>query len=85
MDKIEGNKDACGLLFPTDRNDHSITDNEGCIKTGCHDKHVFVNEQTGKMIEWEYDYGCDCGCTDDIENNSNDVCIIYSEIITPKQ
>ena len=72
-------KFTCGILFPNDRNDQSITDDKGCIRIGSHDKHLFVNKQTGKMVEWEYDLCCECGCTDNIENDSSEVCIIYHE------
>ncbi len=73
MDRI------CGILFDQ-RSPCEPEDVEGCVKMGYHEVHEFVCKE-GKTWEWEYDYGCLCGCTDDIENNPNDVCIIYSEKI----
>lgn len=72
------NKDICGILAPNYLSGH--VDQYGCIKEcGHNDNHIF-KDQNEKLVSWEDDYSCTCGCWDDYEKGDNEVCIIYHEI-----
>jgi len=66
----------CYTLFPR----REVKDEHGCLKDeGHNDAHVCRNSD-GKLIEWEEDYECDCGCWDEWEDDGDAPCIIYSEV-----
>ena len=69
----------CGILFNYPRD---MNDSHGCLKKDCHlsEGHIFRNDQ-GKLIYWQDDYSCNCGCWDDIDSpGDNRVCGIYYEV-----
>lgn len=71
-------ENICGILAPIHLNGH--IDNDGCIKKcGHNDNHIF-KDQNGKLISWEDDYSCGCGCWDDYEKGDNESCIVYYEV-----
>ncbi len=56
-------------------------DESGCLKPDGHfDHHVFMSDD-GKLIAWEDDEECTCGCWDNIEHDTR-VCMVYWEVKT---
>lgn len=72
---------TCGILFQ--RNSPvEPKDEHGCILEDAHNSaHVFKDDQ-GRLIEWEDDYSCTCGCWDDAEGG---VCMVYRVIKKSKK
>ena len=69
--------DNCGIVFPKD----DFVDDNGCLKKDCHnDAHIF-RTKSGKLIQWEYDESCNCGCWDRREesNGMEQPCIVYED------
>jgi hypothetical protein len=67
---------TCTILFP--RHEPGISDTGGCLRQYAHfGPHVFRNAN-GKLIAWEDDYSCKCGCWD--EEDYADVCGVYREV-----
>lgn len=66
-------RNKCSTLFP--RKD--FNDSSGCLKEEAHNDFHVCKTDTGKLIAWEDDYKCDCGCWDD---DDGEVCIIYWEV-----
>ena len=70
--------DVCGILAPMVLSGH--IDEDGCIKEcGHNDNHIF-KVQNRKLISWEDDYSCQCGCWDSYEDGDNESCVVYYEI-----
>ena len=68
--------ETCGIIFPY----NDLQDNNGCLKQDNHyDSHVFKNND-GKLIAWQDDGECNCGCWDEYENGTSDVCKVYREV-----
>jgi len=68
--------DLCGALFH--RND--FRDESGCLKPNGHNDFHVCKTDKGKMMAWEDDYDCNCGCWDDYEKGDSEVCIVYWEV-----
>jgi hypothetical protein len=66
--------DECSILFNRD----DFKDVTGCLKPYGHNDHHVCKTSDDKLIAWEYEYGCQCGCWDSDEYT--DVCIIYWEV-----
>tara|TARA_R110000737_G_scaffold68596_5_gene96776 strand:+ start:1707 stop:1934 length:228 start_codon:yes stop_codon:yes gene_type:complete len=73
----------CGILFnyPND-----MVDTTGCLKEDCHESegHIFRNDY-GKLIYWQDDYECNCGCWDEYLEGDEIVCGIYHEVTEIQQ
>ena len=55
-------------------------DENGRLKPECHnDAHVF-RDQNGKLIKWEDDYSCKCGCWDDYDEHDSQACVVFQEV-----
>ncbi len=70
----------CSILF----RGFAIVDPEdesGCLKPYAHNDHHVFRTPEGKLIAWQDDDECQCGCWDDIEHDTN-VCKIYWEVKT---
>lgn len=68
----------CGILAPNHLSGHK--DEYGCLKKHAHiDNHVF-KDQNGKLISWEEDFSCECGCWDKYDAGDPDVCVLYIEV-----
>lgn len=67
---------TCGILYPN----HEFKDNDGCLKSDAHNNHHIFKNQNGDLIAWEDDYSCTCGCWDEWEFNSGQVCINYKKV-----
>lgn len=71
-------KNVCGIMSRDYLSGHK--DINGCLKPHAHnDAHVF-RDQNGKLVKWEDDYNCTCGCWDEYDKGDPDVCIIYCEV-----
>lgn len=68
--------DLCGTLFH--RND--FKDESGCLKPNGHNDFHVCKTDKGKLIAWEDDYDCNCGCWDDYEKGDGEVCMLYWEV-----
>jgi len=53
-------------------------DSTGCLKQDAHnDSHISITTDN-RIIEWEDDYSCKCGCWDEYSAGSDEVCRVYS-------
>lgn len=68
--------DKCGTLFPRE----DFKDDTGCLKERAHNDAHVCKTPYGKLIKWEEDYECDCGCWDDLEDDGDTPCIVYFEV-----
>lgn len=69
--------DLCSILFPS----NDFEDDSGCLKPSGHFDHHVCRTIDGKLMAWQDDDECICGCWDDIENDPN-VCMVYWEVKT---
>ncbi len=65
----------CHTLFP--RKD-DVNDETGCLKENAHNDSHICQTRNGRLIEWEDDYSCKCGCWD--EDDYGSACIIYNDV-----
>lgn len=69
--------DKCYILVPFKDSIWTTRDSEGCVLKSNHDgAHVSILDD-GRIIQWEDDYSCNCGCWD-CEHELHDVCKVYS-------
>lgn len=72
------NKNNCGIL--AGNLVWQYKDINGCLKPESHnDAHVFKT-QDGKLIKWEDDYSCKCGCWDDYDEHDSEACVVFQEV-----
>lgn len=67
--------DICGILFT--RSD--FKDESGCLKPSAHNDNHICRTTDGRLISWEDDYTCNCGCWKD-EDDLENVCKVYREV-----
>lgn len=75
--KMKADNKTCGVLY----SDDNIKDEHGCLKPHAHNDHHVFRAEDGRLIAWEDDYGCICGCWDDYEKDPN-VCRLQWEVKT---
>jgi hypothetical protein len=69
---------TCGIIFIGDSLTH---DNNGCLRQkNNHKVHIFKDKRNGKLIAWEEDFECKCGCWDKYDKGDPDVCCLYWDI-----
>jgi len=69
-------KDTCGIYFW----DYDyFKDTTGCLKEYGHEGGHLFKDNMGRLIEWEDDFTCNCGCLEDDDDLIN-ICKIYKEI-----
>lgn len=66
--------DVCHILFCRSE----FNDITGCLKPSAHNDHHVCRTSDGRLMAWEDDYECNCGCWDDEEYDS--VCRVYWEV-----
>jgi hypothetical protein len=69
----------CGVLFHIDRK-RDFEDVSGCLKPQGHNDAHICQTSSGKFMEWEDDYSCECGCWDDDDGKP---CATYREVSNP--
>lgn len=70
-------KRTCGTMFPDFEIGCSHKDQQGCnLHPGHKGKHRFTDTM-GRLVEWEDDDSCECGCNKDRDSQS---CVIYKDI-----
>lgn len=64
----------CNILFLGHGGGEPI-DKNGCLRKDNHFDHHIFKDEYGKLVAWEDDYTCKCGCWDDGDYGS--VCKTY--------
>jgi hypothetical protein len=73
----EPHYERCHILFT---GDIFTDDPDGCLKPSAHNDHHVFRAADGRLMAWEDDYGCKCGCWDDWEEYGGDVCGFFWEV-----
>lgn len=73
---VEPKYERCNIIFP----ENDFKDTDGCLKRNGHNDHHVCRTPDGKLIAWEDDYECNCGCWDDYELGDSRVCMLYWEV-----
>jgi hypothetical protein len=67
-------ENLCNALFTGS----DFKDVTGCLKHYAHNDHHVCRTADDRLMAWENDYGCECGCWED---GDGDVCRVYWEVV----
>ncbi len=66
-------EETCGTIFPG----KDFKDDSGCLKQSGHNDHHVCKTPDERLMAWEDDYDCTCGCW---QEDDGDPCMVYWKV-----